>query len=302
MASSLLALLDDITTVLDDVAVLTKVAAKKTAGVLGDDLALNAQQVAGVESNRELPVVWAVCRGSLLNKLILVPAALLISAFAPWLITPLLMLGGAFLCFEGAEKLAHRLLHSREDDAAAHAKLTQALADPSVDLAALERDKIKGAVRTDFILSAEIIAITLGTVAAEPIAKQAAVLAVVALAMTVGVYGLVAAIVKMDDAGLWMARRPGDGPVQALGRGLVAAAPKLMKLLTVLGTAAMFLVGGSILLHGLGPLHHWVAAQLAGLSGLVATLGQVAADGLTGLVAGVLVLAVVTGVQRLRAA
>jgi predicted DNA repair protein MutK len=302
MATSLLALLDDITTVLDDVAVLTKVAAKKTAGVLGDDLALNAQQVAGVESNRELPVVWAVCRGSLLNKVILVPAALLISAFAPWLITPLLMVGGAFLCFEGAEKLAHRLLHSREDDAAARARLTEALADPSVDLAALERDKIKGAVRTDFILSAEIIAITLGTVAAEPIVKQAAVLAVVALAMTIGVYGLVAAIVKMDDAGLWMARRPGDGAVQALGRGLVAAAPKLMKLLTVLGTAAMFLVGGSILLHGLGPLHHGVAAMIAGLSGLAATLAQVAADGLTGLVAGALVLAGVTGVQRLRGA
>jgi len=302
MATSLLALLDDITTVLDDVAVLTKVAAKKTAGVLGDDLALNAQQVAGVETNRELPVVWAVAKGSMLNKAILVPAALLISAFAPWLITPLLMLGGAFLCFEGAEKLAHRLLHSREEDAAARAKLTEALTDPSIDLAVLERDKVKGAVRTDFILSAEIIAITLGTVAAEPIAKQAAVLTVVAVAMTIGVYGLVAAIVKMDDAGLWMARRPGSGPVQALGRALVAAAPKLMKLLTVLGTAAMFLVGGSILLHGLGPLHHWVAAHLAGLSGLAATLGQMLADALTGLVAGALVLAVVTGVQRFQGA
>ena len=266
MATSLLALLDDITTVLDDVAVLTKVAAKKTAGVLGDDLALNAQQVAGVETNRELPVVWAVAKGSLLNKAILVPAALLISAFAPWLITPLLMVGGAFLCFEGAEKLAHRLLHSPEEDAAARAKLTEALTNPAVDLAALERDKIKGAVRTDFILSAEIIAITLGTVATEPITKQAAVLALVAVVMTIGVYGLVAAIVKMDDAGLWMARRPGNGPVQALGRGLVLAAPKLMKLLTVLGTAAMFLVGGSILLHGLGPLHHLVQGLLAGLS------------------------------------
>jgi predicted DNA repair protein MutK len=300
MATSLLALLDDITTVLDDVAVLTKVAAKKTAGVLGDDLALNAQQVAGVQTNRELLVVWAVAKGSFVNKAILVPAALLISAFAPWLITPLLMLGGAFLCFEGAEKLAHRLLHSRAEDEAEHAKLTDALTNPAVDMAAFERDKIKGAVRTDFILSAEIIAITLGTVAAEPIAKQAAVLAVVAVAMTVGVYGLVAAIVKMDDAGLWLAQRPGAGPVQALGRGLVAAAPKLMKLLTVLGTAAMFLVGGSILLHGIGPLHHWVLHQLEGLGGLASTLGQMAADGFTGLVAGAAVLALVSLFKRLR--
>lgn len=300
MASSLLALLDDITTVLDDVAVLTKVAAKKTAGVLGDDLALNAQQVAGVKADRELPVVWAVAKGSLLNKAILVPAALAISVFAPWAITPLLMLGGAFLCFEGAEKLAHRLLHSRAEDEAHHAALAEALVNPEVDLVAFEKDKIKGAVRTDFILSAEIIVISLGTVSAEPLLKQASVLVGIALVMTVGVYGLVAAIVKMDDAGLWLSQRPGNGPLHALGRGLLRAAPRLMQLLTVLGTAAMFLVGGSILMHGLGPVHHAVQAALAGLSGLGATLANMAAEGLVGLLAGGVVLAGVTAVQRLR--
>src|SRR6185369_13151351 len=198
MASSLLALLDDIATILDDVALLSKVAAKKTAGVLGDDLALNAQQVAGVQAHRELPVVWAVAKGSLLNKAILVPAALAISAFAPWAVTPLLMVGGAFLCFEGFEKLAHRFMHSGADDQARHVELAQALANPQLDLVAFEKDKIKGAVRTDFILSAEIIAITLGTVAAAAFATQVLVLSGVALVMTVGVYGFVAAIVKLD--------------------------------------------------------------------------------------------------------
>jgi len=300
MASSLLALLDDITTVLDDVAVLTKVAAKKTAGVLGDDLALNAQQVAGVKADRELPVVWAVAKGSMVNKAILVPAALAISVFAPWAITPLLMLGGAFLCFEGAEKLAHRLLHSRAEDEAHRAELAQALANPEVDLVAVEKDKIKGAVRTDFILSAEIIVISLGTVGGEPLLKQSGVLAGIAVVMTIGVYGLVAAIVKMDDVGLWLSQRPGSGPLHALGRGLLAAAPRLMQLLTVLGTAAMFLVGGSILMHGLGPVHHAVQAALASLSGWSATLASMAAEGAVGLVAGALVLAGVTLVQRLR--
>ncbi|TAH11349.1 MAG: DUF808 domain-containing protein [Curvibacter sp.] len=289
MASSLLALLDDIATILDDVAVLTKVAAKKTAGVLGDDLALNAQQVAGVRADRELPVVWAVCKGSLVNKLILVPAALAISAVAPWLVTPLLMVGGAFLCFEGFEKLAHKFLHRAEDDQAHKAELMQALANPEVDLLALEKDKIKGAIRTDFILSAEIIAITLGTVQASPFATQFTVLAGVALLMTVGVYGLVAGIVKIDDAGLYLSRQSGSG-AQALGRGLLGAAPILMKVLSVAGTAAMFLVGGGILVHGLPFLHH----LLEGLP-----LGFVW-DGLVGVVAGGLVLAGVTGVQRAR--
>jgi predicted DNA repair protein MutK len=299
MASSLLALLDDIATVLDDVAVLSKVAAKKTAGVLGDDLALNAQQVAGVRADRELPVVWAVARGSLVNKLILVPAALAISAWAPVLVAPLLMLGGAFLCYEGVEKLAHRFLDSAAERDAHEAALAQALADPAADLVALERDKIKGAIRTDFILSAEIIAITLGTVSGQPLGTQFAVLAAIALVMTVGVYGLVAGIVKLDDAGLWLSRRPGAG-AQALGRGLLRAAPWLMKALSVAGTAAMFLVGGGILVHGLPALHHAIAGAVGGLPGWLGVLAGTLAEALVGIVAGALVLAAVGAVARLR--
>ncbi len=299
MASSLLALLDDITTVLDDVAVLSKVAAKKTTGVLGDDLALNAQQVAGVRADRELPVVWAVARGSFVNKAILVPAALAISAFAPWLVTPLLMLGGAFLCFEGVEKLAHRFLHSREEDEAQHAELSQALADPAVDLLALERDKIKGAVRTDFILSAEIIVIALGTVADVPFGTRVVVLTAIAVAMTAGVYGLVAAIVKLDDAGLWLTRRAGN-VAQSLGRAILAAAPWLMKLLSIAGTAAMFLVGGGILVHGWPALHHAIGSLVPGSGGLLGAVLPMLLDGLVGMAAGAVVLALVTGVQRLR--
>ncbi|WP_374673120.1 DUF808 domain-containing protein [Ideonella sp.] len=296
-AASLLALLDDITTVLDDVAVLTKVAAKKTAGVLGDDLALNAQQVAGVRADRELPVVWSVAKGSFINKAILVPAALLISAFAPWLVTPLLMVGGAFLCFEGAEKLAHRLFHSAEEDAQDRAELTEALVQGE-DLVVFERDKIKGAVRTDFILSAEIIAITLGAVAGTSLTTQASVLTVVALVMTVGVYGLVAGIVKLDDAGLALSRRASGG-AQRLGRALLVAAPWLMRGLAVAGTAAMFLVGGGILVHGIAPLHHAItdAAHATGAAGvLVEMLG----NALVGIAAGVLLVAVFQAVQRLR--
>jgi hypothetical protein len=304
MASSLLALLDDIATVLDDVAVLSKVAAKKTAGVLGDDLALNAQQVAGVSADRELPVVWAVARGSLVNKLILVPAALAISAWAPVLVAPLLMIGGAFLCYEGVEKLAHQFLHSADDDAARREQLAKALVDPAVDpavdLVALERDKIKGAVRTDFILSAEIIAITLGTVSGQPFGTQFAVLASIALVMTVGVYGLVAGIVKLDDAGLWLSRRP-NAAAQALGRAVLVAAPWLMKALSVAGTAAMFLVGGGILVHGVPLLHHGIANAVAGLSGWAALLTSTLAEAGVGMIAGVLVLAGVMAVQRLRA-
>jgi hypothetical protein len=299
MASSLFALLDDIASVLDDVAVLSKVAAKKTAGVLGDDLALNAQQVAGVRADRELPVVWAVARGSFLNKLILVPAALAIGAFAPVLVAPLLMIGGAFLCYEGVEKLAHKFLHRAEDEAAHRARLTAALADPAVDLVALERDKIKGAVRTDFILSAEIIAITLGTVAGQALGTQFAVLASIAVLMTVGVYGLVAGIVKLDDAGLWLSRRPGAG-AQAAGRAVLVAAPWLMKALSVAGTAAMFLVGGGILVHGVPALHHAIAAAVAPLPALAAAVAGTLAEALVGVAAGVLVLAAVLAVARLR--
>ena len=240
--SSLLVLIDDIAAVLDDVALMTKMAAKKTAGVLGDDLALNAQQVSGVRAEREIPVVWAVAKGSFINKLILVPAALLISAFAPWAVTPLLMLGGAYLCFEGFEKLAHKFLHSKADDQAAHAQLVEAVADPATDLVAFEKDKIKGAIRTDFILSAEIIAITLGTVADAPLMQQVIVLSGIALVMTIGVYGLVAGIVKLDDLGLWMAQKPGQ-LVRDIGNGFVRTTPYMMKSLSVIGTAAMFMVG-----------------------------------------------------------
>jgi len=296
LASSLLALIDDIATILDDVSVMTKVAAKKTAGVLGDDLALNAQQVTGVTADRELPVVWAVAKGSLRNKLILVPAALLISAFAPWAITPLLMLGGAFLCFEGFEKLAHRFVH-RDDTH--HAEQLAALADPAVDMLAFERDKISGAVRTDFILSAEIIAITLGTVAGAPFVQQLTVLAGIAVIMTLGVYGLVAGIVKLDDAGLALSRRSGSA-TQALGRGILAFAPWLMRSLSVIGTAAMFMVGGGILTHGIGAVHHFIessAEQSMGLPYVGTVLGGVLPtllNAVFGILAGGLVLAVVS--------
>ncbi|MBT9610403.1 MAG: DUF808 domain-containing protein [Aquabacterium sp.] len=308
-ASSLLVLIDDIATVLDDVAAMSKVAAKKTAGVLGDDLALNAQQVSGIRAERELPVVWAVAKGSLRNKVILVPTALAISALAPWAVTPLLMVGGAYLCFEGVEKLAHAFLHHGDADQAAaaaeHQALQKALADPQVDMVAFERDKVQGAVRTDFILSAEIVAITLGTVADAPLSQQVAVLSGISLAITVGVYGLVAGIVKMDDAGLYLSQRRG-ALVQALGRGLLHAAPLLMRAMSVLGTAAMFLVGGGILLHGLPGAHelvHEVVTRAEALVPGVNAVGTVVPlllDALTGVVGGVLTLAAVALVQRVR--
>jgi hypothetical protein len=303
-AGSLLALIDDIASVLDDVALMSKVAAKKTAGVLGDDLALNAQQVSGVNADRELPVVWAVAVGSLRNKAILVPAALAISAFAPWAITPLLMIGGAFLCFEGFEKLAHKYLHTKAEDQAHEAELADALAKGAPDLMALEKDKIKGAIRTDFILSAEIIVIALGTVAAAPFMQQVAVLAAVAMVMTVGVYGIVAGIVKLDDAGLYLSRKNG-GAVQAFGRMLLAAAPRLMKALSVIGTIAMFMVGGGILGHSLPPLHHFAQGAAAALAGVpvagpvLAALAPTVIDGLVGLATGALVLLAVKLVSRL---
>jgi predicted DNA repair protein MutK len=296
--SNLLALIDDIATVLDDVALLTKVATRKTAGVLGDDLALNAQQVAGVRADRELPVVWAVAKGSLVNKAILVPAALAISAFAPWAVTPLLMIGGLFLCYEGFEKLAHKFLAPRGEAQARHAALAEALADPQLDMAAFERDKIKGAVRTDFVLSAEIIAITLGAVANASFAAQVGVLVGIALIMTVGVYGIVAGIVKLDDLGLWLSRR--DGAAAALGRGILAAAPWLMRALSVAGTAAMFLVGGGILVHGLAPLQQAIAAAAAGFAAGWRPLLEMAVNGLVGIAAGALALGLVAAATRLR--
>ena len=296
MASSLLALIDAIATVLDDVSVMTKVAAKKTAGVLGDDLALNAQQVTGVKADRELPVVWAVAKGSLRNKLILVPAALLISAFIPWAVTPLLMLGGAFLCFEGFEKLAHRFLRADDD---AHARQIDALSDPSVDMVAFERDKISGAVRTDFILSAEIIAITLGTVATASFAEQVVVLAGIAIIMTIGVYGVVAGIVKLDDAGLALSESA-NGAAQRIGRAILAVAPWLMKSLSVVGTAAMFMVGGGILTHGFKTVHEWIESSaehtvaLPYFGSVLAGLTPTVLDAAFGILAGGLVFAAVT--------
>ena len=297
--TSLLALLDDIASVLDDVALMTKMAAKKTAGVLGDDLALNAEQVSGVRAERELPVVWKVAKGSFRNKLILVPAAIAISALIPWLITPLLMLGGAYLCFEGAEKLAHKFLPHDSGETASSA---QAIPD---DLEAFEQQKIKGAIRTDFILSAEIIVIALGTVQGSSLGLQIAVVAGIALLMTVGVYGLVGLIVKLDDIGLHLLQKP-DASVlrRALGRGLLVTAPRLMHLLALVGTIAMFMVGGGILVHGWPFAHHLiegVAASLAPLTGgaVLAAVTPTLLSALVGVVAGLLLVLAMTLVGKL---
>lgn len=300
-AGSLLTLLDDIATVLDDIAVLTKVAAKKTAGVLGDDLALNAQQVAGVRADRELPVVWAVARGSVVNKAILVPAALVISGLIPWAVTPLLMLGGAFLCYEGCEKIVHKLLH-RTEDAAHQQELKAAVIDPEANFVAIEKEKIKGAIRTDFILSAEIITIALGTIAEAPFGTRVGVLIGVAIVMTLGVYGLVAAIVKLDDFGLYLHTKPGEAAgvrvQRRLGMGIIKSAPYLMKGLGIAGTLAMFLVGGGILTHGFHALDVWIqnAAKTAGAWGVIL---PTVLNGLAGLIAGALIVALVAGVKRL---
>ena len=293
-ASSLLALIDDISTLLDDVAVLTKVAATKTTGVMGDDLALNAEQVSGVRVERELPVVWAVAKGSLVNKLILVPAALLISAFLPVAIMPLMIVGGLFLCFEGVEKLAHKLL-PHDDEPAPHA-LLKAVADPAVDLVAFERAKVKGAVRTDFVLSAEIIVITLGTMTTAPLVQQVVVLSAIAIGATVLVYGLVAGIVKLDDLGLALHRQT-DAASRALGRFILRAAPLLMKSLSVLGTAAMFTVGGSIIAHGVPTVAHLVedvGRSLAERSAVLAFLARTALDALVGIASGVVTVLLFT--------
>lgn len=297
---SLLMLLDDIAAILDDVSVMTKVAAKKTAGVLGDDLALNAQQVTGVRADRELAVVWGVAKGSLINKLILVPAALLISAIAAWLITPLLMLGGAFLCYEGAEKVVHKftpnLLPHEMDDETAHAKRLKANADESIDLVAFEKDKIRGAIRTDFILSAEIVVISLGVMTAATFMTKAAALSAIAIMMTVGVYGLVALIVKLDDMGIYLVNQSSVYR-QAMGRTILAFAPRLMKFLSFAGTLAMFLVGGGILVHGVNILHHQ-AQDLAALSGVFGGLTEALYNGVVGLIAGLMILAAVIGVKK----
>lgn len=301
--TSLLALLDDIATLLDDIAVMTKTATTKTAGVLGDDLALNANQLTGLRAEREIPVVWAVCKGSFFNKLILVPAALAISAFAPWAVLPLLMIGGLYLCFEGSEKVWHKL-QSAAHDPAEHKAMVQAALRSAEELRAFEANKIRGAIRTDFILSAEIIVISLGTVAEADFVTRLGVLSAVAILMTVGVYGLVAGIVKLDDAGLALSQRA-QPVLQALGRTLLRAAPQLMKLLSVLGTAAMFLVGGGILLHGIPPLHHGLEHLVQGLQAgpmgpLLAFCLPILANAVTGLIAGGLALLAFEGAQSLR--
>ena len=314
--AGLLMLLDDITALLDDVATQTKVAVQKTAGVLGDDLALNAEQVTGVKANRELPVVWAVAKGSLKNKAILVPAALLISAFAPWLITPLLMVGGAFLCFEGVEKileLFHKPQHTSADVVAASAVAASAEAaqtgvapssvraaqEKNMDPVAYEKAKVSGAVRTDFILSAEIMAIALGTVATKPIWEQGAVLVAVALAITVFVYGLVAGIVRMDDVGNWLMAKK-NAAAQAFGRGLIAFTPWLMRGLSIVGTAAMFMVGGSLLVHGMAPIEHWVQATVVPMGGVLGAIGPTLVHVVVGAAIGGLVVVAVEAWHKLR--
>jgi len=305
--SSLFALIDDIASILDDVAVMSKVAAKKTAGVLGDDLALNAHQVAGVRTDRELPVVWAVAKGSLKNKAILVPAALAISALIPWAITPLLMIGGAYLCYEGFEKIAHQFLHDSSEEVHRKEHL-QALVNPAVDLVAVEKAKIQGAIRTDFILSAEIVVIALGTVASAAFGKQVAVLCTIAIVMTVGVYGIVAGIVKLDDAGLHLSRQNGDNFLRKLQRRigdlLVNLAPYLMKSLSIVGTIAMFMVGGSILTHGIPGAHEWIehtangAGGIPAVGGILETVLPSLLDIMIGMLAGMLVLAGVSVARR----
>ncbi|MGE8559411.1 MAG: DUF808 domain-containing protein [Acinetobacter sp.] len=300
MASSLLILLDDIATVLDDVAVMSKMAAKKTAGVLGDDLALNAQQVSGVRSERELPVVWAVAKGSFINKLILVPLALLISVVAPWLINPLLMIGGLFLCYEGVEKVLHSLHHKKaKTEEAAEAELTAI----ETDLATFEKDKVKGAVRTDFILSAEIVVISLGTVATAAFGTKVMVLSVIAILMTVGVYGFVAMIVKIDDLGMYLTKQASKLK-QSVGRGLLAFAPKLMKTLTIVGTIAMFLVGGGIITHAVPLFHHLMEdsvdhiQHIPTVGNIVGALAPTLINLVIGFVAGLLVLVVINMIQK----
>jgi uncharacterized protein len=303
--SSLFVLIDDIASILDDVATMTKVATQKTAGVLGDDLALNAQQVAGIRADRELPVVWAVAKGSFRNKLILVPSALALSALLPWAVTPLLMIGGAYLCFEGAEKLAHKFLHKPEEDTAHHIELVEAVANPAVDMVAFEREKIQGAIRTDFVLSAEIIIIALGTAAKASLMQQFLVLSGIAIVMTVGVYGFVAGIVKLDDAGLHLSTK-NSVAAQTLGRLFLAAAPKLMKFLSIAGTAAMFMVGGGILTHGIPGAHALIhnaahaLEQIAIVGGVAGFLTPLLVDALTGIAAGAVLVAIVTAVARVR--
>ena len=299
--ASLLTLLDDIATLLDDVSVMTKVAAKKTAGVLGDDLALNAQQVTGINANRELPVVWAVAKGSLINKAILVPLALGLAAWQPWLVTVLLMIGGAYLCFEGFEKVAHKFLHKKEEDEQHHIELVNAVENETVDMVQFEKDKIKGAIRTDFILSAEIIVIALGIVKDQPLLQQLSVLVGISLIMTVGVYGLVGGIVKLDDIGLWLMGKR-DAASKTIGRFFLWIMPRLMKALAFVGTLAMFLVGGSIIAHNLPHslgIHHMYEVVAHSVPAWLQGISSTFMDLIVGLIVGAVVLILVTIVGKL---
>lgn len=293
--ASLFSLLDDIATLLDDVSVMTKVAARKTATLVGDDLAVNAQQVTGISAKRELPVIWAVAKGAALNKVILIPAALLISAFIPWAIVPLLMLGGAFLCYEGAHKVHHKLFHSKADKEEKE-ELKKAFRDPEVDLVAFEKKKIKGAIRTDFILSAEIIVIALGAVAAATLSVQLGVLIAISALVVVGVYGLVAGIVKIDDLGVQLSKR--DGGIGRFGEWLIDASPVLMKGLGILGTIAMFLVGGGIFSHNISRVEHLFKGWAA-LTGPLETVTLLLLDGLLGAAVGAIIVAIVSLGARL---
>ncbi len=293
-ATGLLALLDDITAILDDVAVLSKVAAKKTAGIAGDDLAVNAEGLVGLDPKRELPIVGKVALGSTINKVILVPVALMLPHAA---ITPLLMIGGTYLCYEGFHKLTHRKDDADKDH---HDKLIAAIKKGGDALAQLEQKKVRQAIVTDFVLSAEIVAVALGAVAMEPLATRALVLSVVALGMTVAIYGLVAGLVKLDDIGLYLQQTGADGSVrQRAGRLIVAGVPHLMKFISVVGTAAMFLVGGGIMAHGVpgfeDALHHAIAgiSQAALVQGLLGNLANL----LLGVVVGAVAAAVVGGVK-----
>ncbi|EOQ65810.1 DUF808 domain-containing protein [Acinetobacter sp. P1(2023)] len=301
MASGLLLLLDDIATILDDVALMSKMAAKKTAGVLGDDLALNAQQVTGVRADRELPIVWKVAKGSFVNKLILVPLALLISVIAPWLINPLLMLGGLFLCYEGVEKVLHTIMHKK---ASTQEEAKAELDSEELDLANFEKEKIKGAVRTDFILSAEIVVISLGTVATATLMTKVSVLSIIAVVMTIGVYGLVGMIVKIDDLGLYLTKQTASFK-QTIGRGLLAFAPILMKLLSIVGTIAMFLVGGGIINHTIPLLHHLTedtvdhVETIPAVGNIIGALTPTLINFGIGLVAGAIVLLIVSLIQKM---
>lgn len=290
------ALLDDIASILDDVSVMTKTAASKTAGVLGDDLALNAQQVSGVVAKRELPVVWSVAKGSFLNKLILVPAALALNHFAQWAVIPLLMVGGAYLCYEGVEKLVHHFAHRGKKTAEEAKEELMELQAGEVD----EKAKIKGAIRTDFVLSAEIIVISLGVVSSKPFAIQALVLSAIAILMTVGVYGLVACIVKLDDLGLHLSQSQ-TVAARKTGLAIIWGAPYLMKTLSIVGTAAMFLVGGQILVHGIGPVHHWIEHLVAPWEGIGKALVLALFNGLFGVAAGAVVLAILHPLMKGRA-